>query len=42
MSAMTGLPPEEAERRRLANRRVAWCLAALAVAIFLLSMFLKY
>jgi len=42
MSAMTGLPPEEAERRRIANRRVGWWLAALALAIFLLSMFLKH
>ncbi len=42
MSAMTGLRPEEAERRRIANRRVGWCLAALALAIFLLSMFLRH
>ena len=39
---MSGLRPEEAERRRSANRRVGWCLAALALAIFLLSMFLKH
>lgn len=42
MNAMTGLPPEEAARRRKANRRLGWALAALALAVFLLSMLLKH
>ena len=42
MNAMTGLTPEEAARRRVANRRLGWCLAALALAIFLISMFIKH
>jgi hypothetical protein len=42
MSAMSGPTREEAARRRIANRRLGWCLAALALAIFLLSMFIKH
>lgn len=42
MNAMSRLTPEEAARRRSANRRLGWCLAALALAIFLLSMFIKH
>lgn len=39
--ATTNLEPVELARRRAANRRVGWCLAAIALAIFLFSMFLR-
>jgi CHASE3 domain sensor protein len=42
MNAMAGLPPDELARQRSANRRVGWCLVALALAVFLLSLFLKF
>ena len=41
MTLITPHGPEEAERRRAANRRVGWCLAAIAVIIFVASMLLR-
>jgi hypothetical protein len=38
---MANFPPEELDRRSAANRRVGLFLAAVALAIFLLSMYLK-
>jgi len=41
MKAMTQPAPDDLNRRRTANRRVGWALAAIALAIFLLSMYLR-
>jgi len=38
---VANLTPEELARRNAANRRVGLVLAALALAIFLLTMFLR-
>jgi hypothetical protein len=38
---MANLPPEELARRSAANRRVGLILAAIALAIFFLTMFLR-
>ncbi|WP_354600980.1 hypothetical protein [Uliginosibacterium flavum] len=41
MSAPKTPAAAELERRHAANKRVGWSLAALALAIFLFSMFLR-
>ncbi len=41
MTPAANLPPEELARRSAANQRVGLFLAAVALAIFLLTMFLR-
>jgi len=41
MTPVANLPPEELARRSAANRLVGLLLAAIALAIFLLTMFLR-
>ena len=41
MTSVANLTPEELARRSAANRRVGLVLAALALAIFFLTMFLR-
>lgn len=41
MTPVVNLPPEELARRSAANRRVGLILAAVALAIFLLTMLLR-
>jgi hypothetical protein len=41
MTPVANLPPEELARRSAANLRVGLILAAVALAIFLLTMFLR-
>lgn len=41
MMASTQPEADELSRRRAANRRVGWALAAIALAIFLFSLFLR-
>jgi len=41
MTPVANLPPEEMARRNAANRRVGLILAAVALAVFILTMLLR-